>query len=280
MAPNRIAAWECLTGFVTAPSTTLTALTMAGNDSLTVRNVPGNAWLLNAWVDAQATGSLQILSPRMHDNQRAITVADVASEVYPLISWMTPQVLFPQDQLTVKLSGSATAGDIETACMLIAYNQLPGLDARLITYDEFIAMSLGQTMVVENTLALGTTGGYSGQEAINAEYDNWKANEDYALVGYETNTECAGIFWTGVDTGNLRVGGPGNETNKEVTREWFLKLAQYTGLNMIPVFNGANKNAIYISGAQDENGADPLVNSIFVQLNKNLVQANPYLTKR
>ena len=31
----------------------------------------------------------------------------------------------------------------------------------------------------------------------------------------------------------------------------------------MPIFNAANKNGILIDGAQDENGADPLVTSIF-----------------
>lgn len=264
---RRINGYEVLTGYVTAPSTTLTALTMASGDSLTIRNDAEQAWLLNAWTDAQANaGQLQIKSPRMHDGVRAITVNDIISEVYPLLPYGSPQVLFPQDTLQVLLSGSATGSDLVTACLLVAYKRLAGIKARLITYDEFIQLSTGQEMWSENTLALGTAGGYSGSEAINAEYDNWKANEDYALTGFLVNVEAACIGWRGIDTGNLRVAGPANETNKDVTREWFINLAKTTGLNMIPVFNGANKSGIYIDGAQDENGTDVLVNSCFVQL--------------
>jgi len=35
---------------------------------------------------------------------------------------------------------------------------------------------------------------------------------------------------------------------------------------MIPVFNSANKAGILIDGAQDENGADVTVQSIFAEL--------------
>jgi hypothetical protein len=176
-----------------------------------------------------------------------------------------PQKLISQDTLLVDLSGSATAGDIETACMLIYYDDLPGINARFIDPVELMERGVN-IMSVENTLALGVLGGYSGQEAINAEYDLMKANTDYALIGYLTQSECACVRWQGIDTGNLGVGGPGNETNKEVTRNWFAKLSYQFNVPLIPVFNSANRAGILIDGAQDENGVDVLVNSIFVEL--------------
>jgi len=70
----------------------------------------------------------------------------------------------------------------------------------------------------------------------------------------------------GADVGNLGLGGPGNEVIRELTRKWFLWLSEETGLPLIPVFNSANKGAILIDGAQDENGADTTVTSIFAEL--------------
>jgi hypothetical protein len=51
-----------------------------------------------------------------------------------------------------------------------------------------------------------------------------------------------------------------------MTAEWFKKLSQESSLPLIPVFNAANKNGILIDGAQDENGADTVVTSIFALL--------------
>lgn len=260
-------ALELLTGFVTAPSTTLTALGMASGNSLTIRAFPDEAFagLVAAWADNQADGILRIRSPRMHDNVQNIRLGIVASEPYDYLPSFPSQRLFTQDVIDVMLSGSAAAGDIETACMLIYYPVISGSQARLITPQ--ILMQQGkEIMTVENTLALGTAGGYSGQEAINAEFDQLKANTDYALIGYHVQQECACIRWQGIDTGNLGLGGPGMNSNKNVTRNWFIDLSNKTGRPCIPVFNSANKNGILIDGAQDENGTDVTVHSIFVEL--------------
>jgi len=262
-----MSAFELITGFVTAPSTTLTALTMAAGNSLTIRNTnnAGAIGLVQAWADNQAAGTLRIMSPRLHDNVQNLRLGVFASEVYPLLPAQPQQLLVSQDTLAASLSGSATASDIETACMLIYYESLPGIEARLIDPTELNRRMIN-LMSVENTLALGTAGGYSGQEAINAEYDQMKANTDYALIGYIVSAECACIRWQGADTGNLGVGGPGHDTNRNVTRSWFLDLSEATGVPLIPVFNSANKNGILIDGAQDENGTDVTVQSIFAEL--------------
>lgn len=260
-------ALELLTGFVTAPSATLTAWTMASGNTLTVRNsdMTKRVSLLQMWGDWQTAGYLRVTSPKMHDNVQGIRLKGTASDAAPLLPFSQSQRLYPQDTLTVTQSGSATAGDIETGCLLLYYEDMQGVAARMISPTELLKRGVN-IFPVENTLSLGTAGGYSGEEAINAEYDLFKANTDYALVGYLTDTECAAIRWRGADTGNLGVGGPGNETLRHVTSDWFIRLSDMFALPLIPVFNSASKQAILIDGAQDENGADPCVNSIFVEL--------------
>lgn len=258
---------EVLTGFATAPGATATALTMASGNSATIRSADSQAdvRLLTAWADVQGAGQFRIRSPRLHDNSQGIRLDTTVSDASPLLPLGLNQRLYPQDALTLDIVGSATAGDIETACLLIYYSNLPGIEARLATWEQ-IRERIVHTFTVENTLSLGTAGGYSGEEAINAEFDLSKANTDYALIGYLVDTECATVRWRGSDTGNLGVGGPGNETLRHVTGEWFKRLAMMTGLPCIPIFNSANKAGILIDGAQDENGADPTVTSIFAEL--------------
>ena len=260
-------AWELLTGFVTAPSSTQTALTMSTGDSLAIRAGVGDklVYLVQAWTDQQTAGTLRIKSPRMHDAVQGIRVKSVASEAKCLLPWGRPQRVYPTDVLSVDLSGSATGGDIETAAMLFYYEDIGGIQARYITWEDVQRRAI-DLLYVENTLALGTAGGWSGSEAINSEFDLFKAGFDYALLGYEVDVECAAVAWRGADTGNLRMGGPGDELAKHVTCDWFGRLARSTGLPAIPVFNSLNKAGIQIDGAQDENGADPLVNSIFAVL--------------
>jgi len=260
-------ALEIITGRVVAPGTTFTDWTMAVGDSLTIRNAPleKRVLLLQAWADNQAAGTLRIKSTKLHDNTEGIRLNITPGDPQPLLADGYPQVLVPQDTLTVQHTGSATAGDIEQGSLLIWYEDLPGAAARFITPDE-LKRRMVHVFTVENTLSLGTAGGYSGEEAINAEFDLFKANTDYALLGYIVSVECCSVGWRGSDVGNLRVGGPGDEVNRHITRNWFVRLSQAYGLPLIPVFNSANKSAIMIDGAQDENGADTTVTSIMAEL--------------
>lgn len=260
-------ALEVVSGFVTAPSTTFTAWTLAAGNSLTIRNtqLDKKVWLLDLWADNQTAGVLRVRSPKLHDNVQGIRNTVTASDVAPLLPSGQPQLLVPQDQLIAEQTGSATAGDIESGSLLIYYEDLVGSDARLATFDQVKQRMVNQ-FTVENTLALGTAGGYSGEEAINAEFDLFKANTDYALLGYHVNIECNTIRWRGADTANLGVGGPGNPDERFLTRNWFMYLSEKFGLPLVPIFNSANKNAILIDGMQDENGADVTVTSIFAEL--------------
>jgi hypothetical protein len=149
--------------------------------------------------------------------------------------------------------------------MLIYYADMPGISARLHTWDE-VAPRVRHIVAVENTLATGTAGGYSGEEAIDAEFDLLKANTDYALLGYLVDTECAAVRWRGSDVGNLGVGGPGEPAIRFITKDWFILLSQVFGLPLIPVFNAANKSGILIDAVQDEVGTDVTVTSFLAEI--------------
>lgn len=254
---------ELLGGQVTAPSTTLTALTMFTGNTLTVRNSKQDqpVRLLTCWADNQGAGILRIRSPDLHDNVQGMRLPVVVSEAYPLLPGVGKQHLMPQDTLTVELSGSATAGDIEQAFLLVQYDDLPGIEGRFLTAEEFDAQSC-ELVCIENTIATGTAGGWSGEEAIDAEFDLLRANTDYAILGYLVSAECGAVRWRGTDFGNLGVGGPGIADAGWLTREWFLWLARQSGLPTIPVINSANASSILVDAAQDENGTDVLVSTI------------------
>jgi hypothetical protein len=259
---------EVLTGYVVAAGTTPTPLTMASGNSLVVRNAPPGTdiRLLQAWVDSQGDGFLRIRGPEFHDNVQGLRLGHQTSVVHPLLPDGVFQRLYPQQVIVAELTGSATSGDIDTACLLLWYKELPGVSARLIDVAELVRR-IKNILATENTIAAGTSGGYSGEETVISEMNTFKANTDYALIGYLVRTyECAVVRWRGVDTGNLGVGGPGCEDLKELTRRWFIWLSEKYGIPTIPVFNSANFNATYIDVAQDENGNDPVVTSIWAEL--------------
>jgi hypothetical protein len=258
---------ELIAGFATAPAAVFTPLTMSGGTNRVVRNtdLTKQIRLLNTWTDVQGVGSWRIKSPKLHDNVQGIRLDTTVSDVVPMLPFNAWQRLYPQDELTLEITGSAVAGDIESAALLIWYEDLPGANARLIGLDELARRSVN-IFTTENTIATGTAGGFSGQEPITAEFDLWKANTDYALLGYLVDVECAAVRWIGADIANLGIGGPGNEILRQVTSEWFLRLTRQYGLPFIPVFNSANKDGILVDAMQDENGADVTLTSIFAEL--------------
>ncbi len=260
-------ALQLLTGFVTAPDTTFTALTMGSGDTLTVQNFDGagEARLLQAWADVQTAGELRLRSPKFHDQVQGIRLGTIASQVYPLLPWGFSERLFAQDTITVELTGSATGGDIEQACLLVYYADLPGIDAKLAHPAEIMGR-VRHLVSVENTLALGTAGGYSGEEAIDAEFDLLKANTEYALLGYYVDAECTAIGYRSPDFGNMRVGGPGADDRLDLTANWFVRISEAYDLPLIPVFNASNKSNILIDGSQDENGTDVTVTTLLAEL--------------
>lgn len=260
-------AMELLCGQNIAPGANFVALTMNAGNSLTIRNAAreSRVMLLQAWADVQAAGTLRIRSPLIHDNVQGIRLDTVISEPKPLLPEGAPQMLIPQDTLVAELAGSATAGDVESAALLVYYDDVSGADAHFATFEE-IQPRIVNLVTVENTLATGVAGGYSGEEALNAEFNLLKGNTDYALLGYLVDVECLAVRWRGIDTSNIGVGGPGDETARDLTRNWFVNLSRAYSVAAIPIFNSANIAGIFLDAHQDENGADVTVTSILAQL--------------
>lgn len=264
------AALELVSGFVTAPSTTFTGLTPCTGNSYSIRSADmrSRVSLISAWATWQTAGILRIRSPRIHDNQQGIRIvgkATINPALYPPSGFL--QALIPQDVLTVELTGSATGGDIEMASLLIHYADLPGAQGRFITPAQVAAWGVNM-MGQEVSLALTTSGDYTGQVAVNslALCDQWKANTDYALLGGVVSANCGCIRIQGIDTGNLGVGFPGASAYPHVTANWFADLSDRYQTALIPVFNAANRGAILVDGQQDENGTDTTVTFYFVEL--------------
>lgn len=260
-------ALEIISGLVTAPAGTLTALTMAAGNSATVRNANLNTRiaLLQTWATNQGAGVWRIRSPKMHDNVQNMRFRSPVGINLPQITPGTWQRLYAQDNLTLELSGSAVGGDIEQAALLIYYEDLPGAQAHLINCAELLARTVN-AWTTEIAIAPGAGGNFTGQVAINASFDNFKANTDYALVGYTVDTLCHAVRFSGPDFANLGVGGPGNLNSRHITTRWFFHLSQQLGIPLIPVFNSANKNGTVVDVAQNENAAAVNVTAILYEL--------------
>lgn len=266
---RHFAALEVINAQGTAIGATIAALAASTGDSLAVRNT-GNtnpARILQVWTDVQAAGTARIRGSKFHDNVQGIRLDTLVGDIRPLLPWGLGQPVYPNDVIVAELGGSATAGDIESIGMLLYYPELLGANAQFVGPDDVMRRATN-IFTVENTIATPTTGGWGGGEAINVEFDQFHAGAKYALVGYLVDTECTSVAWRGADTANLRVGGPGEETERELTADWFIRLSRAFGIPLIPVFSAENKGGITVETVQDENGADVTVTSIFVELGK------------
>lgn len=129
---------ELISGRATAPGATLTALTMAAGNSLTVRfaNLNSKIYLINMWAQNNAAGIFRVRSPKLHDNVQGIRYRIDAADPVPLFPLGASQILTPQDTLIAEISGSATGGQIEQGQLLIWYADLPGSNARLANWSQ------------------------------------------------------------------------------------------------------------------------------------------------
>jgi hypothetical protein len=148
------------------------------------------------------------------------------------------QVLMPQDTLVISQSGGGAETDVFG--MLIRYGDLPGIQARLYSWEE-VKPRIKQLHAFPVSVAGPVTAGdWSAGVAINSTVDVLVANTDYAILGYVVDTECAAVAISGSDTGHLKVGGPGPLTQDEC-RAFFVDQSRRSGVGHIPVFNSANR---------------------------------------
>jgi hypothetical protein len=251
-------ALELITARATAPSTGAAFSAVTG-DSLTIKAGKG-VQLVHSWQTRQAAGYTRIISPMLHDGVVGIQqCGPIGQTLFAAV----PEPLIGQDLLTVYGSGSATAGDMEFANLLVSYADLPGVDVKLLTPSQLRARMVDR-LAVPNTIATPTTGEYA-EELVGSEADQFKADTEYAILGATVQVGGAAIRWRGPDTGGLGIGMPA-KVGLERGADYFVWLSEVTGLPLIPVIRSANKASTYIGSITDEVGADTVLCANYARL--------------
>jgi len=269
-------ALEVIAGFVTNPGATLTTLTMSTGLSAVIRGTDTSkgTWMLSTWCFNATAGEFRITSPRLHDQAQGIRNRVTAAFVGPLVPGHTnagfAQRLYAQDNLTLQLSGGGA--ELDTAALLIGYDDLAGIAGRFI--DTATLRKAGVNIVTaEVTVTAVATGNFGGAVAINSSFDTLIANTDYAIMGGMTDTRGNVIGITAVDFGNLRVGFPAEPSLRDETQNWFIQLSEAFKAPYIPVFNSANKTTTLIDVQTTGAGGTFIINLELVQLAPNSVPA-------
>lgn len=238
-------ALEIVTGRVVNPGAALTSLTPNTGDSFSVKNfnLAAGAQMEDIWAQGAAAQTVEVRSAKLHDNLHGIRLITPAGVTRSLLSEQFTQRIYPSDVLTVQSTGGAAETD--DVALLMYYEDLPGADARLTTWEE-IAPRVASLVSVECDITLGgTAGDYQGSRGIDVQNGVLKARTDYAILGYLVTTQVLAVGIRSPDFGNLRVGGPG-ATEAIETRDWFVDLSRRYARPHVPVFNADNKGATLV----------------------------------
>lgn len=238
-------ALQVVSGFATNPGATITALTPSSGDSFTVPTFDpsSKARALRVWAENAAGGIIRLRSPRLHDPAQGLRLRLPAGNQVQLVGGPEMQPLYPADPLTVEMSGGAA--EVDVLSYLLYYDNLPGIDAPLVGWNE-IKDRITNIAGVELNLTSGATAGqYGGARTLNQDFQNLRAGERYALLGYTVSSAFCTLRIVGPDTGKVGVAGPGS-TNTWDTATWFVDLANATGLPCIPVIQANNAGGTVI----------------------------------
>jgi hypothetical protein len=236
------------------------AVSPISGDSATFFNVPQGsaAFLGEIWaVDNLHSCEVSVTASRFHDQtfgiRASVTSGAAVAPVNRSVN-ISPigfdQPIFPSDVLSVQVNG--TASDDVIITLILYYPDIPGIHARLATYDYVKANTKNlvgiNTNITPGDGVLGTT------VNLNTADNRLHANTDYALLGYTSNLAFGSIVYQGVDTGNLRVGGPVLGL-PEHDAMFFADFANALNMPLIPIINSNNAGSITIGGVGTDVGA-------------------------
>lgn len=250
------------------------ALTPGTLDSNTFFNIPQGSYarLAEIWVvDTAHAGQLSLVASRFHDQVYAIrssfpsgTTLAPASRMYQVSTPGIDQPIFPSDVLTVQVN--ATASDNVNCTTVLYYQDIPGISARLATYEEVMSRG-GNTVGIELSLTPGS-GNWGTSVALNSADNRLHANTDYAVLGFTATLPLSAVGLTGIDTGNLRTGGP-VLGDGEHDSNLFINYARCYNEALIPIVNSNNAGATSLQAAGPGSSAT-VVTVQMVELDRNI----------
>lgn len=250
------------------------SLSAAGGDSLTVFafDSPASAWLLSAWgISSDAKYEFDIRSPRLHDNVRGIRLA--GSPLFPgavtangcsiLLPRYAKQPLYSADPLIAEVNG--TAADDAVLSWAVYYENLRGIQANLVTWEEIQARIVNYVGIKVAPTASATPGTFGATVALNSTETRLQADISYALLGATADTPFVTCRVKGPDTGNLGIGIPMGGFS-EISCQWFIELAKAHNMPLIPVIQANNQGSTNIDIVDGEASTAPVVDLVFAEL--------------
>jgi hypothetical protein len=153
--------------------------------------------------------------------------------------------LYKSDTFTFTVT--STANDEVAVSWNTLYDDLPGVNAVLASWDQVQALRYSTIGLACNAVASGTAAStYGTARAMNADDTRLIANTWYAILGVSVQTVCMSVTLTGPDWGGQRIGLPGSVLNGDSTA-WFVdqdvkwrQAGHLASGGLIPCFNSNN----------------------------------------
>lgn len=216
-------------------------------ETLTVRNF---ATTDKAYIEAvglqfvtQAAGDkINILSPQLADDVFGIGLQPKESPASLLLPRQSPQQVYPGDTLVANVT-DVTASDPFCASLHMAYMNLPGAAARVVGWPQISGAYINFKSVTVQCAAVART---FVDTVLGAQAAVLKSNRDYAVLGFTSDTPVCAVGVLGAFTSNYRFCGPG-VTAAFDTAEWYAQMDADVPYPHIPVFNGKDIGAVFVS---------------------------------
>jgi hypothetical protein len=246
---------ETVAGFATAGAAGTNPLVYSGGQSGAVRDSAAGSGIVlgDMWAKGAAADVFRVRSPRLHDNVSGIGFPlAVANSPFDWLSDIPDQPIYANDALIAEVVAAAAGTDV--GAFTVIYQDLGGIAANTATADE-IAGRIKNLLTVHVTVAgAGVLGNWSNGTAINATEDKLHADSVYALFGIIPTNMVAALAIQGADTGNLRIGHPGQISPLE-TRDYFWRLSKQTGAPVVPLIKANNKGTTLVFQCDNAAGA-------------------------
>lgn len=234
-------ALQTISGFVSPGAASTAVVTPSPGDTFQVPSfaIGSKARILDVYASGPTCDFVRIRSPRMHDANQGLRLSVGATKQRSLVSQQVSEVLYPSDTPIVETDGTGVG--VTAILATYEFDDLDGVTPLLGMADDIAARTV-HIMGCEVDVVAGAIGNWGASAALNANFDNFEAGVQYALLGYNTTVSVHGIAITGKDTGNLKIGGTG-ASDALVTSDYFMRLSKETGRPLVPIIQANNKAA-------------------------------------
>ena len=257
---------DCIASNIANPGASFTATTTTNSgDSLTIRNYPPSAWakIIEVIRRHNTSGAVRVLSPLLHDNVTGMTwYTSETPSLFEMPDYIG-QAVEPGDTLVIQATGDTTHQAV--IYTTIYYQDLTGASANFYQWGDISGAIKNIKPITVAVTASGTVGTWA-DTLITTTENQLHATSFYAVLGYSTDTALGAVGFKSQATANLRVVGPGSALPED-TSDYFVAKANDWGIPFIPVFNGQDRGAAYVTVGDNAASTTANITLILAELN-------------